>query len=307
MILHTSSCLRQCCASRQRWALRRAGLVVLVVVAATGSVGAQPGATHPQEVPSQAPPGAPPGHDAPVEEYVRERSPLDVDAVLARIEAASPTIQTVALGTLRRARRSVSIGPTIGAWIAAVPSPGEYEQAITFGVGLEMFKIPVMPGPETLKALVVERAKAKLKQQLLARFRGDPTDPIALEQFAREIWQEAINEVLGLENVRPRTMERPKLTVALEVNRLMRAEAWMPRLRLGVGVWKLTVGGSFGPAFGDSTGIFVGPEVVAHFLTSKQPRASVVDVFLRADFEVRHREANTDHLVLGARFLLDVL
>jgi hypothetical protein len=113
--------------------------------------------------------------------------------------------------------------------------------------------------------------------------------------------------VLGLENVRPRTMERPKLTVALEVNRLMRAEAWMPRLRLGVGVWKLTVGGSFGPAFGDSTGIFVGPEVVAHFLTSKQPRASVVDVFLRADFEVRNRDTNTDHIVVGARFLLDVL
>jgi hypothetical protein len=320
MILHTSHCPRQCCAFRQRRNVRLASHVLITVVTATGVAGAQPGATPPHE----APQGDPPPQDAPPERYPPpEGSPppedprpwilrrlaqsSHVDDLFARIEAQSPTIQTVALGALRRARRSVSIGPTIGAWIAAVPSPGEYEHAITFGIGLEMFKIPVMPGPETLKALVVERAKAKLKQQLLARFRGDPADPIALEQLAREIWQEAIDEVLGLENIRPKTMERPKLTLALEVNRLVRAEAWMPRLRVGVGVWKLTVGASFGPAFGDSTGIFVGPEVVAHFLTSKKPRASVVDVFLRADFEVRNRDTNTDHLVLGARFLLDVI
>jgi hypothetical protein len=162
--------------------MRLASFVLIAVVVATGSVGAQPGATPPQDVPPQ---GYPPAHDAPPSEAYPgadpSRGPVDIDAVLARIEAASPTLQTVAFGALRRARRSVSVGPTIGAWIAAVPSPGEYEQAITFGVGLEMFKIPVMPGPETLKALVVERAKAKLKQQLLARFRGDPTDPIALE------------------------------------------------------------------------------------------------------------------------------
>ena len=62
-------------------------------------------------------------------------------------------------------------------------------------------------------------------------------------------------------------------------------------------------------AFTDpDTSVFVGPELSMHILTSKEPRASVIDVFVRGDFEVLNRDvANTDMVVFGARFLLDVI
>jgi hypothetical protein len=53
---------------------------------------------------------------------------------------------------------------------------------------------------------------------------------------------------------------------------------------------------------------FIGPEIVLHLLTSKKPRASVVDVFLRFDYQVNGRgNASYDQLILGGRFLLDLL
>jgi hypothetical protein len=42
-------------------------------------------------------------------------------------------------------------------------------------------------------------------------------------------------------------------------------------------------------------------------MMSENPRASVFDVFLRADFEMRNRDTNTDQLVLGLRYLLDLI
>lgn len=52
---------------------------------------------------------------------------------------------------------------------------------------------------------------------------------------------------------------------------------------------------------------FIGPEIVVHALPSKDPRASVIDAFVRADFQANGRGVETyDQLVLGARYLLDV-
>jgi hypothetical protein len=232
-----------------------------------------------------------------------------VDDVLARVEAASPTIKKVVRGAVRRARRAISIGPTVGAFGGSQPSPGEYDGAITFGLGVEIFKLPILPTPESLKALVMERAKAKLKDQLAARLAGGQAPPLELEQMARQIWDEAIQEVLGLENVRPKTMERPRLTLAVEANRFMDSDVWAARFRGGIGIWKVTLGGSLAVAFTDpETSVFTGVELATHLLTSKNPRASVVDVFVRGDFEVRNRDvANADMYVAGARFLFDLI
>ena len=112
-----------------------------------------------------------------------------------------------------------------------------------------------------------------------------------------------------MDDIRGRTMEKPKVTLALEANRLLDSEVWAVRLRAGIGVSKVTIAGSFSTVFTDpETSIYTGLEVVAHFLMSKAPRASVVDVFVRGDFELRHRDvANLDTYVLGLRYLLDVL
>lgn len=244
-----------------------------------------------------------------------DRVDIDVDAWLQsaaplfeRLESASPVLADIAKGTVRRARRKVSIGPTLGAF-------GSYgdaaDGALTFGLGLEVFKIPVLPTLDNLKVLVRERAKAKLEEMVLASFKGQPPpDQAQLEQLAAEAWNEALQEILGMENIRAKRLERPQLTLALEANRYFDASTWATRLRVGAGVWKVTLAASAAAGFTDpKTSVWVGPEVVLHVLMSKGPRASVLDVFVRADFEVRSRgEAfSQDLYTLGARYLLDVL
>ena len=229
------------------------------------------------------------------------------DALFERLESASPVLQDIAKGALRRARRKVSIGPTVGVF-------GGYadglDAAVSFGLGVETFKIPVMPSMENLKAILKERAKAKLKQAVIDSIKGQPLDQTQFEQLAAEAWNEAIKEVLGMENIRAKTMERPSMSVGLEGNYYFDAGVPGVRLRFGVGVWKLTLAGAATWLFTDPAGnAYLAPEIVAHFLTSKGPRASVLDVFVRADFEVRNRgEAHSsDIFVVGARYLLDVL
>ncbi len=290
--------------------MRVATLVVLAVASMTSIAVAQPGNTPPTggDMPPPEAQGIPMEPEA--KPPVQAGASINIDELVARVEAASPTLETVARGAFRRARRAIAFGPTVGFWGGGVLAQDESEYALTFGLALETFKVPVLPTPETLKRLVVERAKAKLKDQLVARLAGREPDPISAEQFAREVWEEAVQEVLGLENVRPKTMERPAINVAIEVNRMFQSEAWAPRLRFGFGVWKVTVGASLAIGLGSDapkTPVYTGLEVVTHFLVSKQPRSSVVDVFLRADFEVRDRDANTDILTLGVRYLLDVI
>jgi len=272
----------------------RHSLVVLAVLASTAS--AQPGATPPTE-PAPQP------------------SDVDLDALVARAEAAAPTIETVARGTFRRARRAISIGPTVGLWSAAFIEPGELDAALTFGIGLETFKVPVMPSMETVRALIQERVKAQLKDRIKAAFSGRPVEPMELDRIAVQVYTEVRDELLGVREVRAKTMERPGYTIGFEANRVFGAERWLGRTRVGIGVWKVSL--VLSAAFGrvcrggtcdDKIKGYIGPEIVAHFLTSKQPRASVLDAFLRFDIQATGRidGATYDQAVVGVRYLLDV-
>ena len=230
-----------------------------------------------------------------------------IGSLFDRLEAASPVLTDVARGAFRRARRKVSLGPTLGAFGAFAD---DATAALTFGIGVEVFKIPVLPTVDNLKVILRERAKAKLKLAIIDTLKGAPPDQATIERFAADAWAEAVKEILGMENIRARTMERPQFTLALEGNRYFDASTWATRLRLGTGVWKVTLAASLGLGFTEPrTSAYVGPEIVLHFLTSKGPRASVVDVVVRADFEVRGRgEAySQDVYSLGVRYLLDII
>src|SRR6476469_4683815 len=98
---------------------------LLVLVCLTHVAFAQPSETAP------APPPAAPQSD--------------LDAVMDKVQEQAPSIITVAQGPLRRARRAVSFGPTVGLWSAAYIDPGDIDAALTFGIGLETFKVPVLP------------------------------------------------------------------------------------------------------------------------------------------------------------------
>lgn len=227
-----------------------------------------------------------------------------IDDVMQRVTL--PQLQAIALGTVRRARRAIAFGPTVGAWGAYIPSLEMGEHALTVGLGLELFRVPVLPDLATFKALLVERAKAKLWEQIRARFKGAPPPPAELDRMALEIFEEAKAEILGQLNVRAKTMERPRLTLALEAERLNRSELWVGRTRVGVGIWKVTAALTVGVAFGDSTMVLAGGELATHFLLSKGARSPVVDVFVRYELAVTPDD-ELDFVTLGARFLLDVI
>ena len=78
---------------------------LLVLVLLTSAAIAQPGATPPTEPP--APTGVQIGNN---------RLETDLDALIRKAQAEAPTIETVARGTFRRARRALLIGPTVGFW-----------------------------------------------------------------------------------------------------------------------------------------------------------------------------------------------
>lgn len=275
---------------------------LLVLVLLTSTATAQPGATSPTEPP--APTGVQIGDT---------RIETDLDALIAKAQAAAPTIETVARGAFRRARRALSIGPTVGLWTAAILDPGDIDAALTIGVGFETFKVPVLPSRETLQDLIVERVKAQMKQRIVDTFKSRQPEPLELEVLVKHVYEDVRNEILGLENVRPKTFERPQFTVGFEANRLFGADRWLARTRVGIGVWKVTLALSAavgrvcrGGTCDDGVKAFIGPEIVLHALPSKQPRASVIDAFVRADFQANGRGVETyDQVVLGARYLLD--
>ncbi len=298
--------------------MTKLSFAVIALAIAVGTATAQPGATPPTEPPPYAPPaeGAPPNGDPgtmPPGETPPSAQSVDLDAMLAKVAAEAPTLETVARGTFRRARRAISVGPTLGVWSGAFTAHSEFETALSFGLGVQTFKVPVLPGPATLQALVIERVKAKLKDQVLARFAGRQPEPLELEAMAKSIYEEVRREILGLENVRPKTFERPRYGIGIEANYLFGAERWFARMRASIGVWKFSLGlslsaGCLGGPCGDRLELYGGPELTVHALMSRNPRASVLDMFFRVDLQATGRDELDpyDQVVLGLRYLLDV-
>jgi hypothetical protein len=305
----------------------RASIVLLALLA--GTAYAQPGATPPSgEMPPPPPPDqqAPPPPDGqgmpapqpdmrpPPQQPANEE--VILDQAIARVQSEMPTIMTVAKGTVNRARRAVAIGPSIGVWGASFITPGETDLALSVGLAFQTFKVPIAPDPATIKALVVARLKTMAKDRIKAAFQGRALDPISAEQVVREVYEDVRKEILGLANTRAKTLERPGYTIAFEADRRFGAERWLGRTRVGVGVWKLSLSlsASFGKACrgdgcDDRIRGFIGPELTLHVIPKKNPRANVVDVFLRADFQATGRADTTtyDQLAFGLRYQIDVI
>ena len=292
-------------------------MVLLVLLA--GHAFAQPGETPPMPPPEgqQGMPMPPPDGQQPMPPPPPQQSEdALIDQAIAKAQAQMPTLVTVAKGTFRRARRAVAIGPTVGLWSAAFIDPGEFDAALSFGLALETFKVPVMPDMETLKALVVERVKAVAKDRIKQAFQGRAVDPIEVDQLVLQVYEDVRKEILGLENVRSKTLERPGYTIAFEANRLFGNERWMGRTRVGIGIWKFTfaLSASFGRVCrgdlcNDHIKGYIGPEVVLHVIPSKAPRANVIDGFLRFDWQATGRADMTtyDQLVIGVRYMVDAI
>ena len=239
-----------------------------------------------------------------------------IDQLIDQAIKSVPAIERAVGRAWRRARRSISIGPTVGLLSTAFIAPESVDAALTFGLGLETFKVPVYPDPEELQEVILERVKTQTKERVQELFAGKRPDLATLQTMVNEIYQDVRKEVLAVHNRQPQTMEPPMFTIGVEANRLFAADRWLGRVRGGVGIWKLTLGASVavgrvcrGDGCDDRVKLFAGPELVVHFLTSKNPRASVIDTFLRGDIQTTGRSSTMtyDQVVLGARFLVDLI
>jgi len=211
-----------------------------------------------------------------------------------------PSLEQIVNSTLTRARRAVALGPTVGAAAVIAPSPGDGDGAISFGLEVNLFKVPVVPDIGTIRELIQERFKARLKERLLHLQKPDDT-------MVRQVYEDVKAEVLGELNVRPQTWENPQLSVGLEGAYLFRAESWQVRGIIGVGISKFTIGPTLtvfaAPGFTD---FLLGGELGIHLLPTDSPRSPVIDVFIRAEFPTA-QDQDTTQIGIGARLQLDLI
>lgn len=207
----------------------------------------------------------------------------------------------------RTVRRAIALGPTLGGFSAYAPSAEELDGGLSFGLELRLFRSS-LPTPAGIRELAKEKTKAKLAVIIRDRFAGQTPDRATLQQLVREIAAEVKAEVLAdLRGGKPRRLERPRVGITLEANYLFASADWLGRLGFGFGLGPLSIGPSFSVRFGDDTVARLGAELSLHLLPTPSPRSPVLDLFLRADFELHARDPSDDQIVLGARFLLDLI
>jgi hypothetical protein len=172
---------------------------------------------------------------------------------------------------------------------------------ISFGLELNLFRVPVMPSTDTLRELIQERFKARLKERLMHLEKPD-------EQMVRQVYEDVKAEVLGELNVRPHLFEDPRLSLGLDASYLSRAEAWQIRGILGVGISKVTVGPTIVGFTGNGvTDLMLGGEMAIHLLPMDSARSPVIDVFLRLEVPVIETDRDATQIGIGVRLQLDVV
>jgi hypothetical protein len=226
---------------------------------------------------------------------------------VAHAQDAEPHIGgEVARGVVRSIRRGIALGPTIGTFGAYAPSPGELDAGLSFGLELALFRTSI-PTPDRIREIARQKAKQKLARIIAERFAGQQPDRAILEQLVREIAAQVKDEMLAGIGAKTRRIERPRLAIPLEASYLVGPADWLARLGIGVGVGPVTIGPTFSVRFGDDTVARLGGELVVRPMLTRSPRSPVLDLYLRADFELHARDQNDDQIVLGVRLLLDLI
>lgn len=211
-------------------------------------------------------------------------------------------------GAVARTRRKIAFGPMIGVGGAFTPGSNELDLPISFGIGLYLFKIPILPTPADLQQIILQKMKQRVAdtiEDMAARGEPPPTAEEAAS-IAEEVLVQLRDEYLGRRH-RDRTLEKPQLAIAIEEVRLPSAGAWMTRLTAGFGISKVTIGPSITGSLGDVRGLYLGGELAVHLTPRAGPRSPVIDVFFRADWGVTGGAREADLYALGARVMLDLI
>ncbi|MBK9071492.1 MAG: hypothetical protein IPL79_10880 [Myxococcales bacterium] len=205
--------------------------------------------------------------------------------------------------TLKRARRVVAVGPTIGG--SLLIGDGDVGGAVSMGLGLYLFDVAVAPRVSTMS----EALQGTAKREALARAKhliatGEAPAGMNAEDLAVAIIEEVRTELVRQLLADGRKFEKPRFTVDVEGGYQFAAEAWHFRTSATMGLGPV----SLGPTFHVSeAGVGLGPELALRLLGNRGPRPPVLGLFIRADFALSDRETNVDMYSFGARALLDLL
>ena len=215
------------------------------------------------------------------------------------------TLKRVASENVRRLRRSIALGPLVGASGHYLDGPDRVDGGASVGLGVYLFDVPTT---FALDKVVLDRAKAELKVELkrLADEGRTPTGA-ELEALVRRIYTQARDEILGKTPRADKALEDPRAGFVIEGQRMFRSDAWQLRFVPSLGLSAFSVGPSIALHLGDRSTLLVGGEVSVRVLPEDGPRSKVVEIFGRAEFPLGHRELVGAHYGAGVRLLFDVL
>lgn len=221
------------------------------------------------------------------------------------LPAPAVSLGSVARAGLDRTRRAVALGPFAG--LAAIASDGELAASVSFGIGISLFKVPIVPDRGTIEQIVRDRARARLKRLLADSLRGgEQPSPEQLEDLAREVYQEVLDEFMA--ERAPKVLEKPRAHLHLEAARtLSSGAAWQSRITATVGIGPISLGPTLGIDFAGDTSFLAGGETHLQILPGGGPRSPIIDLFLRADVTVGDDDDRGIAYYGGARLLLDIL
>jgi hypothetical protein len=212
----------------------------------------------------------------------------------------------VAKRSLKRTRRSVTLGPIVGVAPGVTVDDGELDAQLSFGVGLLRYDIPLFPTPSRMKDILLGRARVVFEERVKAALvGGGPLTDDDKKRIARETWEEIKAEFL-LE-MRPRRLEKPSFELMVEVLHAFDAEAWDVRATAGFGVGPVYLAAGTSLQYDEGAALVIPLEISKPVLLSKGLRAPVINAFVRYELAATDREARTDRVFVGARFMLDVL
>lgn len=226
---------------------------------------------------------------------------------LVRAEAGMPPIVR---GSLHRVRRAIAFGPRGGLAGSYSPSAGRGELSVSLGLAVEVFKGPILPDADELRAFLVEGLQARIlavARDLAARGGAPPGEDV-LRAYGKEILAAVHADASNRMAAPHRWFPRPFLGLAVEAAGRTGAEGLELRLTVSFGVGPVSVGPT--AAFHsdkDDPGVLVGVEVASHLVPRKNLRSPVLDLFLRLELAAKENPTTSHQGSLGLRFLFDLI
>lgn len=214
---------------------------------------------------------------------------------------------TAGTRVLDRTRRSLTLGPFVGVAPAiGTENDGELAFDVEAGLALLRYDIPVIPTASRLKEIALGAVRERLRERVAAAIdRGDEPSDEEIEAWARELHRRLLDELL-LKH-RPRTFEKPSFQARLTVDRLFGEDAWNLRAGVGVGLGPVYLSAGGGASVNRPVQGLGYLEVSVPILVTEGLRSPALEPFVRFDAFTGEDDGRSDQLLIGGRFVLDIL